>query len=135
MFEAMGFADAECLDAMCSQSRAFFRDVVPGGGFRFWMAESENQVVGAIGMVIHSTPPSPENLLGTEAYLMNLVVLPEHRRRGVGNALLRHAMAVAVTEGISVASVHACQASRALCERSGFAVSSSLPEMRIDLCR
>jgi ribosomal protein S18 acetylase RimI-like enzyme len=88
----MAFVDAECLDAMCSRSRAFFRDAVLEGDFRFWMAESGNQVVGAIGMVIHSTPPSPENLLGTDAYLMNLLVLPEHRRKGVGNALLRHAL-------------------------------------------
>lgn len=133
MFEAMGCMETDDLDAMCSQTRAFLTETVPTGVFRFWMAHAEDSAIGAIGMVLHRVPPTPENLRGKEAYLMNLVVLPEHRRRGVGRALLLHALTVARGEGIPVASLHASRAGRALYQDVGFELSSDLPEMRIDL--
>jgi len=158
MFESMGYDDAAALDRTCNAARAYFAEHMPTGAFRVWAAVSsgasaggdagsgetgtcggrgitpdepdEDELIASIGLVIHSTPPSPRNLAGKIGYIMNLVTLPEWRRKGIARALLARVLDELRDEGIPVASLHASTEGRGLYEKLGFQARDGLPEMR-----
>ena len=133
MFEAMGHDDVDALDRMCRASRAYFAERIPSGAFRAWLWEEDGQVVASIGLVIHSVPPAPDRLGTDIAYIMSLVTLPSHRRRGIAAALLGHVLTAVRSEGVAVVSLHATVDGRGIYERQGFALSEAQPEMRLPL--
>ena len=133
MFEAMGHTDEGALERMCGASTEYFERNLPTGAFRVWVAEVEGRPVASIGLVIHSVPPSPNRPQGKEAYIMNLVTLPQHRRQGIAAALLDRVLETAKAEGVPIASLHATKAGRAIYERAGFRADEDLPEMRLSL--
>lgn len=132
MFEAMGYDESD-LQRSVGAMRDYFEQHLPTGAFRVWVAEDEGTPIASIGLVIHSIPPSPHNTVGKEAYLMNLVTLPKHRRQGIAKRLLRHVLNVVQSEGIPKVSMHASAEGRRLYEELGFKVSDDLPEMRLTL--
>lgn len=82
-----------------------------------YVAEAGEEVVGMVTLCILRT------LTGPKAYLDHLVVAPEWRRRGVGRALVRHAIERAEAAGASRIDLTAGsrkQAGRALYEALGF---------------
>jgi ribosomal protein S18 acetylase RimI-like enzyme len=91
------------------------------------------QPIASIGLVVHSVPPSPANLVGKVGYFMNLVTLPEWRRRGVARALLTHVLDVLRTEGVPIATLHASVDGRSLYEDLGFQLRDAVPEMTLRL--
>jgi ribosomal protein S18 acetylase RimI-like enzyme len=152
MFEGMGYDDDPALDRTCDAARAYFAEHMPTGAFRVWVAVSsgastegeagsgaagtcEEDLIASIGLVIHSTPPSPHNLAGRVGYIMNLVTLPAWRRRGIARALLAHVLDVLRAEGVPVASLHASDEGRSLYEDIGFRVRDAVPEMQLPLDR
>jgi ribosomal protein S18 acetylase RimI-like enzyme len=60
-----------------------------------YVAQSGMQVVGMVTLCVFRT------LTGPKAYLDHLVVAPDHRRRGIGRALVQHAIAEARAAGAS----------------------------------
>jgi ribosomal protein S18 acetylase RimI-like enzyme len=60
-----------------------------------YVAEKEGQVVGMVTLCLFTT------LTGAKAYLDHLVVAPRWRRRGVGRALMQHAIQQAKAAGAS----------------------------------
>jgi len=91
------------------------------------------ELIASVGLVVHSVPPSPRNLVGQVGYIMNLVTLPAHRRQGIAAALLDRVLDVVRLEGIPVASLHATRIGRGIYEQAGFDVDEELPEMRLTL--
>jgi len=129
MFRAMGFDDEAMLHRVGEACRDYFGQHLPTGQFRAWVAEAESEAVASIGLVMHSIPPSPRNLVGLEGYLMNLVTLPGWRRQGIARALLAHVVEVLREEGIPVVSLHATADSRQLYGSVGFTILQDGPEM------
>ncbi len=132
MFDAMGY-DKGTLDQAIAPMRSYFLQHLQTGAFRVWVAEVRGAAIASIGVVIHSIPPSPKNTSGKEAYIMNLVTLPEFRRRGIAKKLMLHALDVIRSEGIPRVSLHASSEGRRLYEQLGFAVSEVVPEMHLTL--
>ena len=130
MFEAMGVGKDDVAKAVCPM-RAYFEEHLPTGAFRVWVAEHHGEAIASIGLVIHSIPPSPKNLVGKEAYIMNLVTRQEYRRRGIARQLMQHAIATIRNEEIPLISLHASTDGQHLYEQLGFAVSDELPEMTL----
>ena len=134
MFESMRIEDAAALDRTCAAARIYFAEHMPTGAFHAYVgADERDNPIASIGWVVHSTPPSPHNLVGKVGYVMNLVTLPQWRRRGIARALLEHVLGVLREQGIPVASLHASAKGRQLYEDLGFEVRAALPEMRIRL--
>jgi ribosomal protein S18 acetylase RimI-like enzyme len=82
-----------------------------------YVAESAGSVVGMVTLCVFTT------LTGPKAYLDHLVVEPDSRRRGVGRALVRHAIEQAEAAGATRVDLTAGrhkQAGRALYESLGF---------------
>ncbi|MFC2105191.1 GNAT family N-acetyltransferase [Candidatus Bipolaricaulota bacterium] len=133
MFRAMGFDDEAVLHRVGEACRDYFLRHLPTGAFRVWVAEHQGTPVASIGLVLHSIPPSPKNLVGKEAYLMNLVTLPVWRHRGIARALLIHVLGILREEDIPVVSLHATADGRQLYEDLGFVVLEDVPEMILKL--
>ena len=133
MFRAMGFDDEAVLHRVGEACRDYFLRHLPTGAFRVWVAEHQGTAVASVGLVLHSIPPSPKNLVGKEAYLMNLVTLPEWRGQGMARALLTHVLAVLREEDIPVVSLHATADGRQLYESVGFTILGDGPEMVLKL--
>ena len=73
---------------------AQFRAALAAGERRTWLCEAKEQYIAEISLVFdmrdaHYTLP------GQRAYVSHLVVRPEYRRQGLGQALLRHVREVA----------------------------------------
>jgi ribosomal protein S18 acetylase RimI-like enzyme len=82
-----------------------------------YVAESAGRVVGMVTLCVFTT------LTGPKAYLDHLVVAPESRRRGVGRALVQHAIERARALGatrIDLTAGEEKRAGRALYESIGF---------------
>jgi ribosomal protein S18 acetylase RimI-like enzyme len=131
MFEAMECRDAEALDRMEEASALYFARDLPSGAFCAWLAEENGRPMGSIGLVVHNVPPSPWNVQGRQAYIVNLVTLPADRRRGIVGALLDRVLAVVRSEGIPVACLRATREGRRIYERAGFVIDEDGPEMRV----
>ncbi len=130
LFEAMGQRGAR-LDAAGPVIRSYIRQHLPTGAFRVWVAQCGVTVVAAIGLVVHSVPPSPANPAGREAYIMNLFTRAEVRRRGIARRLMAHVLDVVRSEGILKVRLYATPAGRPLYESIGFAVATDEPEMQL----
>jgi len=133
MFRAMGFDDEAMLHRVGEASRDYFGQHLPTGQFRAWVAEAESHVVASIGLVMHSIPPLPRNLVGLEGYLMNLVTLPRWRRQGIARALLTHVVEVLREQGIPVISLYATADGRQLYKSLGFTFLEDGPKMILKL--
>ena len=129
MFEAMGY-EKDILTQAIDPMRSYFQEHLPTGAFRVWVAEHQGVPIASIGDVIHSIPPSPKNLVGKEAYVMNLVTLPDYQRQGIARKLMLHVVDTVHSEGIPTVSLHASTEGRHLYEQLGFTVSDALPEMQ-----
>jgi ribosomal protein S18 acetylase RimI-like enzyme len=82
-----------------------------------YVAEDGGQLVGMVTLCVYRT------LTGPKAYLDHLVVAPGKRRRGIGRALVRHAIQQAAAEGASRIDLTAHRekrAGRGLYESLGF---------------
>jgi ribosomal protein S18 acetylase RimI-like enzyme len=82
-----------------------------------YVAESGDRLVGMVTLCVFPT------LTGRKAYLDHLVVAPGWRRRGIGRALVRHAIERAEAAGasrIDLTAGDAKQPGRALYESLGF---------------
>lgn len=120
-------ADATLRDAL----RHYFASALPAGEFVAWLAVADGQIVATSGLVIHRHPPSPTNLAGREAYVMNMYTLPAWRGRGLAAALLDRLIDHARAAGCCRVVLHALPRARSIYVRAGFVPAEG--EMRLVL--
>jgi ribosomal protein S18 acetylase RimI-like enzyme len=87
-------------EAMADRYLAHVLDRCAGGAGRIFVSEEDGTVVGFVGVLARVVPEPDE--AQAYAYVSDLVVLPAHRRRGIGRALLERAEAYARGEGARV---------------------------------
>ncbi len=73
---------------------AQFRAALAAGERRTWVCEAKGQYIAEISLVFDMRD-ADYTLPGQRAYVSHLVVRPECRRQGLGQALLRHVREVA----------------------------------------
>ncbi|MHA2305550.1 MAG: GNAT family N-acetyltransferase [Candidatus Hodarchaeales archaeon] len=131
MFESMGFKDPNRLELADKASSNYFHDAIPSEQFFGWLAfSSTGEAVGSGGIVIDYHPPGPINLLGKIGYIMNLVVIPKFRRRGIARRLMQTMLNWLKDSDIQISSLHSTEDGRQLYEELGFENSN---EMRLNL--
>jgi GNAT superfamily N-acetyltransferase len=85
--------------------------------------------VGVVTMLLLDLAPRPEDTSGLEGYLINMFVVPGHRRRGVGRQLLAECHREARELGLRRLLLHATDDGRSLYERAGFTPNSRWMEL------
>ena len=80
---------------------------------RFFVCEEENEVLGYMGM----------HIILDECYIANVAVYPQHRRRGIGEMLVKHCTAIAEKENCCFITLEVRKSNLkaiALYEKNGF---------------
>jgi len=127
MFLDMNVAE-ETTDIVRCALVEYLNRAIPTGRHLGWVALDGEGCVGGLCALIQEGPPFSRNLNGRSARLMSMYVVPERRRQGIGEALLKTALADLSELGIHVVSLVASEEGRPLYERFGFEDS---PEMRL----
>ncbi len=118
--EHRGIGVAQLPAEFATTTRAFLRRHLESRTSRSWLAEHDGAVVGGVTMLMLDLPPRPEDASGREGYLINMFVVPAHRRRGVGRELLDECRRSAEQLGLRRLQLHATDDGRSLYERAGF---------------
>ncbi len=127
MFEAMGFDDPAQLAAADAAAAAYFGEAIPAKKFYGWLAFTPtNEAVGSGGAVIDQHPPGPNNLSGQIGYLMNVVTLPDYRRRGIGGRIMRAMLEWLAEQGVRRVTLHTTEMGRSVYEELGFVDSNEM---------
>jgi ribosomal protein S18 acetylase RimI-like enzyme len=82
--------------------------MISEGKYLGWITEDEGRPIASAGMLILDWPPHPLDPAGeSRAYLLNIFVEPDYRRRGLARSLIELCMAEARRRNIRVVSLHA----------------------------
>jgi GNAT superfamily N-acetyltransferase len=111
----------ETLTALRAATERMIREGIATGQVRGWIAtEPDGTWLGSAVVTVVRRLPTPANLAGTEAYLAQMYVVAEARRRGVGRALLDCATEDGRNAGIPVMRLRTTKAGRSLYAGYGF---------------
>ncbi len=84
-----------------------------------WIAEQGVTPIGMTMLLLHHHPPRPTSE-ARRGYVTSVYVAPEHRRRGVGRALMEAAIAYGREQGLQRLELRTSEQGRALYEAVGF---------------
>lgn len=132
MFVDMGDLNAAEAEAQHALWADWLRTAMPEGTYAGLLAEIGGEAVGGVGLMFRPKMPSASDPTPTQGYIMNMYVAPAHRQRGVAEALLREAIALARARGVRSLALHAAPLGRGLYRRLGFRESAN-PELRLTL--
>ena len=131
MFEDMGYADPEALDAMIAVSAPLLAQGLEDGSYHGWLAESaDGAIVAGGGVAIFKFLPHVQDPRPQRAWIVNLFTEREHRRQGLARRLMQAIVDWCRIEGLRIVFLHASEDGRALYESMGFEMNN---EMRLAL--
>jgi len=103
---------------------------VGSSAWRCWVLDDGDRLLGHICVQLFEKMPNPVNEPEVHAYLTNFYVIPEVRRRGLGNKLLKKALAWCCAQGADAVILWATPESKSLYRRCGLLQSDDLLELR-----
>lgn len=86
--EVFSIADDSVIPELERQNRLYYQKALPSGEHIACFACEDGEIVGCGGVCLYSEMPSPDNPNGKCAYIMNIYVAPEHRRKNIGKAIV-----------------------------------------------
>lgn len=107
---------SDLLDA----NRRYYEEEIPAGGHIACVAVEDGEVVGCGGICLQREMPSPDNPSGRCAYLMDIYADPDHRRRGVGKAVVEWLKARSAAEGAEKVYLETTVVGMGLYKKEGF---------------
>ena len=104
-----------------SENRRYYQTELPQGGHIACFAYVGEEIVGCGGICLYHEMPSPDNLNGKCAYLMNIYTRPQFRGHGIGNRIVRWLVEQARQRHISKIYLETSNKGRPLYQTIGFA--------------
>jgi ribosomal protein S18 acetylase RimI-like enzyme len=127
MFHSMPNPNQPALDEMSRAFEPWVRERLADGRYLGWIAEENCRAVASAGMIILDWPPHALHpSMDKRAYVLNVYVEPEFRKRGLAHELLERCMAEARRRQIRVVTLHAAEAGRSVYEKFGFRPSNEM---------
>ena len=114
---------------------AWMEDRLKKDAWVCWVAEEDEQLIGAVWLQLVEKVPNPRSEAEHHAYLTNFYVDERARGRGVGTKLLRAAIEWCKTRDVHAIILWPTERSRSLYERNGFAVRDDLLELIVKPAR
>ena len=103
-----------------------FEEWARGTSHTGFVAVEDGEVVGMAWLALLERPPSPERGARLDGDVQTVYVLPSHRGRGVGSALVREVVEEARRRGAQRVTVHSSTRAVPVYERLGFASTPRL---------
>ncbi|HVN93496.1 MAG TPA: GNAT family N-acetyltransferase [Terracidiphilus sp.] len=127
MFLSMPNPNEPVLEEMSRHFEPWVSERLGDGRYVGWIAEEAGRVAGSAGLIILDWPPHALHpTADRRAYVLNVYVEPEFRKRGLAHQLLERCMAEARRRGIRVVTLHAAEAGRRVYEKFGFRPSNEM---------
>lgn len=117
VFGAQDEAEAARLE---DENLRYYQEALANGSHIAVFAQVEGETVGCGGVCLHREMPSPDNVTGTCAYLMNIYTREGFRGAGVGTRIVERLLAEAKETGASKVYLEASDAARGLYGKLGF---------------
>ena len=117
MQDARPDVDAESLR---ESNRAYYAEAIPTGECVYFLVSANGRTVGGGGFALRRYAPGYMLRDGVSAYIFNIFVEPEYRRRGIAREIVSRLMDEARQRGIARLDLHATEAGRPLYEKLGF---------------
>jgi GNAT superfamily N-acetyltransferase len=118
--EMQGIREESYLKILKKHLIRFFEKSITNGSYFGVIAEINNKAAGYGGMVIRHIPGDLNKPFYLEADILNMYTLPEFRRMGVGQAIVKAIEKEAVILGISKLTLHTSKDGEKLYRSSGF---------------
>ena len=121
MFVDAGRRDNEVLEVMSRNFEPWVAKMIAEGKYLGWLTTEDGKVVAGAGLMLLDWAPHPLDPRQTQrAYLLNVYVEPEYRRRKLASNLIELALAEARRRKIRVVALHSTAEGRPLYESNGF---------------
>jgi ribosomal protein S18 acetylase RimI-like enzyme len=130
MFREMGGDYERYLLAFDDASRTYLVNALGDRSYHGLLGEINGEVVAGGGVLLAAWPGSPLNLNPRRAWILNIYVVPEFRRRGFAKAITKSLIEWCRQNGFQSVALHASEEGRSLYEGLGF---KSTNEMRLRL--
>jgi GNAT superfamily N-acetyltransferase len=130
MFREMGGKYRDSLEQYESASRRYFETALQDGTYFGLLAELRSEVAGGGGVLIAPWPGSPLNFEPKRAWILNIFVEPQHRRKGLAKALTQALIDWCRQNAFTSVALHASEYGRGLYDQLGFKPTN---EMRLIL--
>lgn len=130
MFREMGGDYARQLSSFEDASRSYLSSALADGSYYGLIGETDGKAVAGGGIVIAAWPGSASNLNPHRAWILNVYVEPEFRRRGYAGAIIESLIEWCRQNGFQSVALHASEYGRSLYEKLGF---KNTNEMRLKL--
>jgi ribosomal protein S18 acetylase RimI-like enzyme len=130
MFREMGGDYQRQLDTFDAASRQYFQSALQDGSYFGLLGEIDGEVIAGGGVVIAAWPGSPLNFHPRRAWILNIYVEPQYRRRGLARTMTEALINWCKENGFQFVSLHASEYGRSLYEKLGFQPTN---EMRLRL--
>jgi GNAT superfamily N-acetyltransferase len=111
--------------------RDYLARALPTGEFLAWVAEVDGVIVAASGLNLLQRIPSPGNLSGRTAYVMNMYTVADWRGRGIATALFGEILAHVRRLGVERVWLRATADGRRIYRRFGFVDAVDDMELRL----
>lgn len=108
---------------------AWMEDRLRSDAWYCWVAEENEQLLGAVWLQLVEKIPNPRSEAEHHAYLTNFYVDGSARGKGIGTRLLRKVIDWCQTRDVHAIILWPTERSRSLYERHGFAVRDDLMEL------
>lgn len=118
MFQEMGKLPVDPVPLTEATERYFNSNI--DRSLLVWLAECGGQAVGGGGLWVYQRIPYPNNLDGSEGYIMSIYTLPAYRGQGAATALVEEMIRYARDAQIHKLWLHATDAGRFVYRKLGF---------------
>lgn len=126
LHEVFDIPSEQPMTELKKENSRYYRKELSEGGHIACFAYTGEKIVGCGGMCLYQEMPSPDNPNGRCAYLMNIYALPQFRRRGIGDAVIRWLVSKAKQLGITKIFLETSEKGRPLYKEIGF---MDMPDM------
>jgi ribosomal protein S18 acetylase RimI-like enzyme len=130
VFREMGGHYAQNINSFENASRKYFDAALRDGSYLGLFGEIDGSVIVGGGLVIVPWPGSPMNFDTRRAWILNIYVEPDQRRKGFARMMMQALIDLARERGFQTVSLHASADGRPLYEQFGFRPTN---EMRLIL--
>jgi GNAT superfamily N-acetyltransferase len=120
--ELTGVHPPESITALSERLKVYFKKVIRNNTAIFYLARSNNQVVGIGGLVIREQPSNFINPSGKVGYLLNMYTVPSFRRKGICAEILNLLVEEANKTGIKAFELHATKEGELVYKQHGFKI-------------
>ncbi|WP_296876587.1 GNAT family N-acetyltransferase [Thomasclavelia sp.] len=102
------------------ENRQYYKKELTSNGHIAIFAYIDDQIVGCGGVCLYQEMPSPDNLNGKCAYLMNIYTRSPYRKHGVGKAIINWLIDRARYQGATKIYLETSVSGKSLYQKNGF---------------